>query len=611
VAKAAKHGARLVSIAFAGLVACAGSEEALLNQAVPEAGVEAAAGCDPRDTDGDLLADELEGAGAIDTDGDGVPDAQDGDSDGDGVSDAQEAGWGRTKACDAAADSDHDGTPDFRDLDSDNDGVPDQDELAYDPSGEARCRVLPDCDLDGVVDVVELAAGSSPVDASSVPTDATLYFVLPFGGAEKTRDFEFSTGVKVADVYFLIDTTDSMQPAIQNVASSLNTRIIPALLNGDATAVPPIPAIPGAWVGAGEMRDVPWEPYGEPGDEVYRNRFSLQGEGGPVTLGNVRPPQGMAPDFQAPQSVQQILSSLTAGGGGDSPEAATQALWIAATGKPYEAKYGGYWKAAAPECEDATLLGVPCFRPNTLPIFVLITDAPFHNGPRVQYEYDTKDTGQLPKYQQTVEALQALGAKVVGVPVNTGSPGAAREDLQDLSLKTGSTWFDGAFGGSEKPLVSSYDTDSGQVSTEVVRLMGLLAGQGLNNVTTSTASYACAGGLDCDGDGVGDPAYQNPAVPPQSEPFDASTFITQVEAVASEGEPLPYASLDATTFYGVRGEATVKFRVHARNTSVDVSTLTVLRAKLQVQTPAGQVLGGAAGVKVVYLVLPRRVEVVK
>lgn len=577
-------------------------------------GAEAGPPCTDADSDGDGISDVLEGDGAVDTDGDGVPDSLDDDSDDDGWSDAEEASWPgqpRGSVCEEPVDSDADGDPDYVDLDADNDGVPDEDEASYDPTGELGCRIRGDCDGDEVIDLVEQAAGSDPTDAGSVPPDATLYFVLPYQDPEKTRDFDFSTGVKEADVYFMVDTTDSMQPAIDNVAGSLEDTILPALLNGDPDAKPPIPSIPGAWVGVGEMRDIPWSPWGAKDDDVYRNAFRLDGAGGPVTLGNVAPPEGTAPDYEAPDDVVRILDSLSASGGGDSPEGTTQALWTAATGKTYEATLGGYWKSEAPSCADATFRGAPCFRPDALPLFVIVTDAPFHNGPVSTFDYDASMTGGTRSYDEVVEALETLGGKVIGVPVDTGTPGAARADLTDLAERTGSTYFDPAFGGAEHPLVSAQDTASGQVSTEVVRLVGLLAGQGLHNVTTLTQNYACPGGVDCDGDGAPDPAYENPVMDPDTEPFDASKLITKVEPVPVDVTPMPYADLDETTFYGVRGEATVTFRVHAVNEVLDPPVLTVLRAKIQVQTPKGQRLGGADGEKVVYLVVPRRVGAVK
>lgn len=568
---------------------------------------------DPTDSDGDNIADDLEGAPDLDTDSDGDPDYLDDDSDGDGIPDATEAansllqgaGKERPDPCSPLADSDGDTIPDARDVDSDGDGIADEDELAYDPNGEQSCWVKPDCDGDDVVDPVEQAAGSDPLDGASVPPDATLYFVLPYEAPEKTKDFEFSAGVKKADVYFLIDTTESMQAAIDNVAGSLDDTILPAVLNGDPDASPPIPAIPGAWVGVGSFRDVPWSPWGATTDELYESQFDVSGS---TLSGNLAEPEPGGGGLVAPASVRSILSNLEAAGGGDAPEGLTQALWMAATGSPYAATYGGLWTAPTPSCTAPGELGGPCFRPGALPVFVLITDAPMHNGPIAGYDYNPATTGGTRSYAEAVDAVNTLGAKVVGVSVNTGTPGAARSDLVDLAEQTGSMWHDPAFGGADFPLVTDQDTATGDVSAEVVRLIGLLAGQGLHNVTTDTKSYECTGGVDCDGDGTADAEYHNAVVPPETSPFDASRLILDVEPVASAEVPLPYAELDETTFYGVRGDATVTFRVHARNTLLKPPSMMVLRALIRVQTPKGQQLGGASGVKVVYLVLPRYVQ---
>ncbi len=574
---------------------------------------------DPTDTDGDGIADVLELAPNTDTDGDGTPDYLDDDSDGDGYSDKEEAanpylpdntpGKVRTDTCSPLADTDGDGIPDVRDVDSDGDGVADVDERAYDPDGSHGCAKKPDCDGDGVVDPVELAAGSDPLDPNSKPPDATLYFVLPYQAPEQTKDFDFSAGVKMADIYFLIDTTASMQLAIDNVSSSLDTKILPAILNGNPSASPPIPAIPGAWVGVGDFRDIPWAPWGAPSDQLYRSQFVI---GGNAVLGNLAAPETGPNGLAAPSSVRTILGSLQAGGGGDAPEGLTQALWMASTGQEYAATLGNYWHwgppTAPPQCTAPGSIGGPCFRPGALPVFVTITDAPLHNGPSSANDYNPANTGGTKTYQQTIDAINALGAKSLGVSVNTGTPGAARADLTDLALKTSSTWYDPAFGGSEHPLVTDQDTATGDVSDQVVRLIGLLAGQGLHNVTTDRKSYDCAGGTDCNGDGQVDPAYHNPVLPPDTTPYDAAKLIPKVEPLESTQVPKPYASLDGTTFYGVRGDATVTFRVHAQNTVLRPSTMVVLRALIRVQTPSGQLLGGPNGIKVVYLVVPRYVE---
>lgn len=586
---------------------------------------ETGVGCDdPKDGDGDLVADTLELAPDHDTDGDGTPDAKDDDSDGDGVADADEAanplldpsqpGQMRDDPCDALADSDGDGAPDLRDPDSDNDGVTDAQESQFDPDGSKGCRVLVDCDGDGVIDVIEVAAKSDPTNPDSAPADAGLYFVLPYEGDEQTKDFTFSAGVAKADIYFLVDTTASMQPAIDALKSSLSSQIIPSILNGDPDADPPIPAISDAWIGVGEVRDVPWGIYGQPGDHLYRNRFVVDGQ---QVVGNVAPPAKANGKAVAPESITTILGALVAGGGGDGPEATTQALWIAATNQPYAATVGGLWNPATAwppypvTCPEPGMFGVPCFRQGALPVFVVVTDAAFHNGPVASNAYDPEVVGGVRSYAEVANALDAIDAKIVGVPVAGNNQGAARADLIDLAKKTGSLYHDPAFGGTDRPLVPEADVATGAISNEVVRLLGLLAGAGLHDVTTSRTSYDCAGGVDCTGDGEPDLEYHNPIVPPGEGPFDASKLITKVATVPSQANPPPYADRDESTFYAVRGDAEVTFRVHARNDSVKPPSLLVMRALIRVQTPSGQVLGGPKGMKLVYFVIPEHVTIAK
>lgn len=82
------------------------------------------------DTDGDGIADDVEGGG--DADGDGVPDYQEVDADADGLGDAAEG----------TGDVDNDGIPNFLDTDSDGDGAG---------------------------DALETAQGTNPYDAADTP----------------------------------------------------------------------------------------------------------------------------------------------------------------------------------------------------------------------------------------------------------------------------------------------------------------------------------------------------------------------------------------------------------------------------------------------------------
>lgn len=96
----------------------------------------------------------------VDSDGDGLPDACDGDSDNDDVSDSVE---GR----DADPDADGDGVPNFLDTDSDDDGVLD---------GADNCRLVPnpdqsDRDGDGVGDVCDNCVERANPDQADADDD--------------------------------------------------------------------------------------------------------------------------------------------------------------------------------------------------------------------------------------------------------------------------------------------------------------------------------------------------------------------------------------------------------------------------------------------------------
>ena len=107
------------------------------------------------DSDGDGIPDATEGEG--DTDGDGTPDYLDEDSDGDGIPDATEG----------SGDTDGDGTPDYLDPDSDGDGIPDSTEGSDDTDGDGIPDFIDtDSDDDGISDEVEVGEDpTAPVDS--------------------------------------------------------------------------------------------------------------------------------------------------------------------------------------------------------------------------------------------------------------------------------------------------------------------------------------------------------------------------------------------------------------------------------------------------------------
>lgn len=466
-------------------------------------------GCDAsQDADGDGVADQAEGT--IDSDGDGVPNNLDTDSDGDGISDTEEH-HGNVPC--SLPDDDGDGVPNWLDTDSDNDGLSDADERGiYSTDPYDR-----DSDGDGVTDLGEvLGTRTDPNDPASTISAEDFFVVLPYGGAPEMRTLRFGTNIQVADVYFLIDTTGSMQDAIDNVTSSLS-RISTEIST----------RIPNVQMGVGQYRDFPFGStftgYGSSGDTPYRNE------------------QNITPTVS---EVQAALGRLSAGGGADTPESSTEALYQTATGEGATWNYSGASpvvlpRAACPAIPDELRRrrGYPCFRPDSLPIVVLVTDAPFHNGPGGSNSY----SGISPTphfFDQSVIALNNIGARFIGVAVGSGP----RTEEEAVATMTGTVDTTGA------PLV--YDASGGTVSDAILTGIETLTGRTPQDVDTTVENVA------------GNP-----------DEFDATAFIkaiTPVEGYSPTGVvgPSPgvtYTSKDETTFYDVIPGVQVEFAVRFLN----------------------------------------------
>ncbi|MBI5489232.1 MAG: VWA domain-containing protein [Deltaproteobacteria bacterium] len=368
-----------------------------------------------------------------------------------------------------------DARPEVLPVDTDADGLSDDDEaiLGTDPT-------LEDTDGDGFSDGVEHLAGTDPLNPDSFIPPTDYYVILPYEDPPQERELEFTARLGRGDVFFLVDTTGSMATAIANVRTSLSGVIVPAL---DA-------AIADVVMGVGDFRDFPVDPWGQAGDWTFTLRQTVTNDIG---------------------AVQSALDGLRVGGGGDTPEAQMEGLYDSSGGS----------------CSTGSGFGAACFREDSHPIIVVVTDAPAHNGSDSINNYDGSVTAR--SWSETMATLNSHEVKILGAAVKIGIfPAEGRPDMEAAARATGS------FNRAGDPTV--YPATGGQVSDVVVG--------GIVDLVGAETQDVSARSLDEPADAV-----------------DATQFIKELHPVwASDA-----TSFDDTTFYGVSGGTTVVFRIVFQN----------------------------------------------
>lgn len=363
------------------------------------------------DCDGDTIADLEEGL--LDTDGDGTPDLYDLDSDDDTWSDAEEAGdddW-RTRAID----TDGDGIPDFRDPDSDGDGLSDRAERV---AGTNPRRA--DTDGDGVSDLIEVGAGTDPLDPTDNPrARGDFVFVVPYEQPpDPVRDtLGFETTLREADVYFLMDNTNSMGPTIVALQAALTATLIPEIRA----------AIPNAWFGVGGFDDYPIGGYGWPTAGI--DTAGIQHDA---------PFFQYAPMTESPAAVQAAVNHYRENNGNDGPESAVAALYAAVT-RDNLAGYARFpGNVSTPPTCAAGRYATACFRPSAVPILVVMTDQNQHNAPTCTFaSCPYIGVPGAPTWTQMTGALAAIDARVVGIATGSGATAFLNRLIADTTIANG------------------------------------------------------------------------------------------------------------------------------------------------------------------------------
>lgn len=254
-------------------------------------------------------------------------------------------------------------------------------------------------------------------------------------------DLETQPQLSVADVFFVIDRTGSMNDEIDNIKANLSSTIVPAIAR----------TIDDVQFGVATYSDFAIPEYGSPEDVV----FSL-----------------VSPVDESVANVQGAVNSIRTGLGGDNPEALTEALFQVASGEGYAP-----WIPPRAACPAPGRVGYGCLRPNAQPIFIVVTDAPTHNGPLGRNAYDPRTFASPPScpptlpncraaraphtYDEMMTAVRSARARVIGISSGV-APFTGRSDLEAIARESGAVTSVG------QPLVFDIGPDGRELDSRVV-----------------------------------------------------------------------------------------------------------------------------------------------
>lgn len=324
-------------------------------------------------------------------------------------------------------------------------------------------------------------------------------FEVPFDGGPLEISMQVEAEVGRADVLFLIDTTASMMEEIEQIRVRLRDLIAPELSL----------AIPDSQIGVATFGDFPVAGYG------------MAGQDDPFTL--------MLPMTDDLARAQAAVNAIRLGNGMDEPESQVEALYQLATGE-------GFDRFVPPSsgCPGGGI-GYPCFRRDALPVVLLFTDAPMHNGPDGANAYGADLVPPPHSFPQALDALEGIGAVVIGF--DSGG-GAGSPHLRRVASETGAV-----VGG--EPLVFRISRNGDGLSDEVVGAVRRFA----SNIVIDIDVVAS----DPDrGDGV-----------------DVLSFIDRIEPLsASPASGVGSIDVEAGVFRDVEAGTLVTFQIVLSNDAI-------------------------------------------
>lgn len=323
------------------------------------------------------------------------------------------------------------------------------------------------------------------------------------------------------DVYFLVDTTGSMQPVIDALRRALARIVNDLTLSGIR-----------AEFGVGSFRDYPVAPYGDSSDKVYETYRGI----GPVD-----------------SDLADALARLKAGGGGDDPEA----------------QFTGLYESVRQRAGLPSLLDwepdPTNFRNDALRLVVVATDTSSHRPGDNGGKYPG------PSYARTLDALLRAKVRTLGIAAAANAHAdlrASAEDTGDLAPEGGIDCnADGKVDIQQgDPLVCDFDggvtsNAGGPVGGPIG---GVVDGDGVRGMSSAIVSMLRA---------QRDPttvrvASSDPAI---AAPTRGAFANVDVKSPSSLADPVRFTCPAA--YYGRTVDVT--FPVHVRNREVASSVATV------------------------------------
>lgn len=360
------------------------------------------------DKDGYLNSFECPVFPCADSDGDGIANCLDLDSDDDGMSDSDE---NKNQTNPYNPDTDGDGLTDFQ-----------ESEYGTDPKSK-------DSDLDGFDDLAEIAYGTDPNNASDKIPEDVFYVILPYKpGITVNRPLDFKTDIQQADIAILVDLSGSMSGEHNNLKNDINNVIVA----GVKAQIPN--------TGFGLVK------FGTLEDQVY---FIQQN----ITLDTTE--------------IQNAVNTISSCNG--SLEYHTFALWRTANGFPYNSTIEGYNLNVFGSACSGESYGGMCFRPGSLPIFIMASDEEFFS------EGVFKSSGGDPIIfnAEAITAMNSINAKFIGI-----DSGESLNDFNAISEGTGSKDSLGAY------FNYTIDSDGSGMSDQIVTAVLELVSHVQMNVST-------------------------------------------------------------------------------------------------------------------------------